>query len=134
MKQRRRTHASALGCGMGPCTHTYIYIHMHVHILDIYTHDQVAKLVASHDGLNSRERARIRSSLWCSAMASLVPRALVFCALFLLAAFTVSAAVVPPGGKLLARSEFHWDNDGWKGYSKRRVVRVDVDMGQVRPI
>ena len=67
-------------------------------------------------------------------MASLVPRALVFCALFLLAAFAVSAAVVPPGGKLLARSEFHWDNDGWKGYSKRRVVRVDVDMGQVGPI
>jgi hypothetical protein len=52
--------------------------------------------------------------------------------LVLLAAFAVAAAVTP-GGKLLARSEFHWDNDGWKGYSKRRVVHVDVDMGQVRP-
>ncbi len=52
------------------------------------------------------------------------------CALLSAAALVVSAAV-PPGSKLLARSEFHWDNDGWKGYSKRRVVRVEVDMGQV---
>jgi hypothetical protein len=66
-------------------------------------------------------------------MASLAPSLLVFCALLVFAVFAVSAAV-PPGGKLLARSEFHWDNDGWKGYSKRRVVRVDVDMGQVGPI
>jgi hypothetical protein len=68
--------------------------------------------------------------LQCCDMASLVRSVVVFCVLFAAAVCDVSAAI-SPGGKLLARSEFHWDNDGWKGYSKRRVVRVDVDMGQV---
>ncbi len=66
----------------------------------------------------------------CS-MASLVRNVVFLCVLLAAGVSSVTAAL-PPGGKLLARSEFHWDNDGWKGYSKRRVVRVDVDMGQVR--
>jgi hypothetical protein len=67
--------------------------------------------------------------LYFREMASLARSVLAVCAL-VAAAVAVSAAV-PSGSKMLARSEFHWDNDGWKGYSKRRVVRVDVDMGQV---
>jgi hypothetical protein len=63
-------------------------------------------------------------------IASFACKLVLSCALLVAAALVVSAAV-PPGSKLLARSEFHWDNDGWKGYSKRRVVRVEVDMGQV---
>jgi hypothetical protein len=66
-------------------------------------------------------------------MASLFRSVVFLCVLITTSIFSVSAAI-PPGGKLLARSEFHWDNDGWKGYSKRRVVRVDVDMGQVLDI
>jgi hypothetical protein len=63
-------------------------------------------------------------------MVSLAHSLLAVCVLVV---FTVVvSAAVPSGGKLLARSEFHWDNDGWKGYSKRRVVRVEVDMGQLR--
>jgi hypothetical protein len=66
-------------------------------------------------------------------MTTTICRLFLYCALLVAAALTVMAAV-PPGGKFLARSEFHWDNDGWKGYSKRRVVRVEVDMGQVRSL